>query len=42
VVGVEGVAIFDALHRRRKATEAILCPFDLLELETAKTCGPCP
>jgi bifunctional non-homologous end joining protein LigD len=33
VVGVDGVAVFDALHRRRKATEAILYAFDLLELD---------
>ena len=31
--GVDGVAVFDALHRRRKATEAILYAFDLLELD---------
>ncbi len=32
VVGVDGVAVFDALHRRHKASEAILYAFDLLEL----------
>jgi hypothetical protein len=31
VVGVDGVAVFDALHCRREATEAILYAFDLLE-----------
>jgi hypothetical protein len=29
----DGVAIFDALHRRGRATDAILQAFDLLELE---------
>jgi ATP-dependent DNA ligase len=29
-VGADGVAIFDALHRRHKATDAMLCAFDLL------------
>jgi bifunctional non-homologous end joining protein LigD len=33
VVGINGVAIFDALHRRHKASEAILYAFDLLELD---------
>jgi bifunctional non-homologous end joining protein LigD len=33
VVGADGVAVFDALHRRRKATEAILYAFDLLALD---------
>jgi ATP-dependent DNA ligase len=28
---VDGVAAFDALHRRRKATDAMLYTFDLLE-----------
>jgi bifunctional non-homologous end joining protein LigD len=32
VVGVDGVAVFDALHRRHKASNAILYAFDLLEL----------
>jgi ATP-dependent DNA ligase len=27
-----GVAVFDALHRRRKVTDAILFAFDLIEL----------
>jgi ATP-dependent DNA ligase len=31
VVGADGVAIFDALHRRHKASEALLYAFDLLE-----------
>jgi hypothetical protein len=34
VVGVDGVAVFDALHRRREATEA--------SLYTRSICGPCP
>ena len=32
VTGADGVAVFDALHRRRKVTDAILYAFDLLEL----------
>jgi bifunctional non-homologous end joining protein LigD len=32
VAGVDGIAIFDALHRRHKATDAMLYAFDLLEL----------
>jgi bifunctional non-homologous end joining protein LigD len=32
VCGADGVAVFDALHRRRGATDAILQAFDLLEL----------
>jgi bifunctional non-homologous end joining protein LigD len=31
VTGEDGVAVFDALHRRHKATDAILYAFDLLE-----------
>jgi bifunctional non-homologous end joining protein LigD len=31
VVGVDGVAVFDALHRRQRAADAILYAFDLLE-----------
>jgi bifunctional non-homologous end joining protein LigD len=33
VAGADGVAVFDALHRRHKATDAILQAFDLLELD---------
>jgi bifunctional non-homologous end joining protein LigD len=33
VVGHNGVAVFDALHRRHKASEAILFAFDLVELD---------
>jgi bifunctional non-homologous end joining protein LigD len=33
VCGPDGIAVFDALHRRHKATEALLYAFDLLELE---------
>jgi bifunctional non-homologous end joining protein LigD len=33
VCGPDGVAVFDALHRRHKATDAILYAFDLLELD---------
>jgi bifunctional non-homologous end joining protein LigD len=32
VCGPDGVAIFDALHRRRTVSEAMLYAFDLLEL----------
>jgi bifunctional non-homologous end joining protein LigD len=33
VCGPDGIAIFDALHRRGTATEAMLYAFDLLELD---------
>ena len=33
VAGADGVAVFDALHRRHKATDAMLYAFDLLELD---------
>ena len=33
VCGPDGVAVFDALHRRHKASDAILYAFDLLELD---------
>jgi bifunctional non-homologous end joining protein LigD len=33
VAGADGVAVFDALHRRRKATDAMLYAFDLLKLD---------
>jgi bifunctional non-homologous end joining protein LigD len=32
VCGLDGVAVLDALHRRREASDAILFAFDLLEL----------
>ena len=32
VAGADGIAVFDALHRRRKVTDAMLYAFDLLEL----------
>jgi bifunctional non-homologous end joining protein LigD len=32
VTGLDGIAVFDALHRRRRATDAMLYAFDLLEL----------
>jgi bifunctional non-homologous end joining protein LigD len=32
VSGADGVAVFDALHRRHKVTDAMLYAFDLLEL----------
>jgi bifunctional non-homologous end joining protein LigD len=32
VSGADGVAVFEALHRRHKATDAMLYAFDLLEL----------
>jgi bifunctional non-homologous end joining protein LigD len=33
VCGPDGVAVFDALHRRQRVSEAILYAFDLLELD---------
>src|SRR5271169_4088061 len=33
VCGADGVAVFDALHRRGRVTNAILQAFDLLELD---------
>jgi bifunctional non-homologous end joining protein LigD len=33
VSGEDGIAMFDALHRRHKATDAMLYAFDLLELD---------
>jgi ATP-dependent DNA ligase len=33
VPGAEGIAAFDALHRRHRATNAMLYAFDLLELD---------
>jgi hypothetical protein len=39
VVGHDGVAVFDALHRRHKASEALLYAFDLWST-TERTCGP--
>jgi bifunctional non-homologous end joining protein LigD len=33
VCGPDGVAVFDALHRRGTVTEAMLYAFDLLELD---------
>jgi hypothetical protein len=41
VSGVDGVAVFDALHRRRRATDAMLYAFDLLELN-GKDLRPLP
>jgi bifunctional non-homologous end joining protein LigD len=32
VCGTDGVAVFNALHRRRRASDAILVAFDLIEL----------
>jgi bifunctional non-homologous end joining protein LigD len=32
VTGPDGIAVFDALHLRRRATDAMLYAFDLLEL----------
>jgi hypothetical protein len=37
VCGPDGVAVFDALHRRGRASDAILQAFDLLELDGVKT-----
>jgi bifunctional non-homologous end joining protein LigD len=39
VAGADGVAVFDALHRRSGVTDAILQAFDLLELDGE--CGRC-
>jgi ATP-dependent DNA ligase len=33
VAGADGVSVFDALHRRGRAPDAILQAFDLLELD---------
>jgi bifunctional non-homologous end joining protein LigD len=41
VTGEDGVAVFDALHRRHKATDAMLYAFDLLELN-GKDLRPLP
>jgi hypothetical protein len=41
VSGPDGVAVFDALHRRRRATDAMLYAFDLLELN-GKDLRPMP
>jgi bifunctional non-homologous end joining protein LigD len=41
VVGADGVAVFDALHRRQRASDAILYAFDLLEFN-AKDQRPLP
>jgi bifunctional non-homologous end joining protein LigD len=41
VSGPDGVAVFDALHRRRRATDAMLYAFDLLELN-GKDLRPLP
>ena len=40
VCGPDGVAIFDALHRRGTVTEAVLCAFDFQE-STARTSAAC-
>jgi ATP-dependent DNA ligase len=42
VVSADGVAIFDALHRRHKASDAILYAFDLLELGRRGPAAPAP
>ena len=41
VSGPDGVAVFDTLHRRRRATDATLYAFDLLELN-GKDMRPMP
>jgi bifunctional non-homologous end joining protein LigD len=33
VAGADGIAVFDALHRRHKGTDAMLYAFDLLALD---------
>jgi bifunctional non-homologous end joining protein LigD len=40
VCGSDGVAVFDALHRRGTVTEASCMPSICLSL-TARTCAPC-
>jgi bifunctional non-homologous end joining protein LigD len=42
VTGADGVAVFDALHRRHKATDAMLYAFDLLESDGQGLDGHCP
>jgi hypothetical protein len=37
VCGPDGVAVFDALHRRGTVSEAMLYAFDLLELVAVAT-----
>jgi bifunctional non-homologous end joining protein LigD len=37
VCGPDGVAVFDALHRRHKASDAILYAFDLLALDRCRS-----
>jgi bifunctional non-homologous end joining protein LigD len=41
VCGADGIAVFDALHRRHKANDAILYAFDLLEFN-GKDLRPMP
>jgi bifunctional non-homologous end joining protein LigD len=41
VCGADGLAVFDAIHRRHKANDAILYAFDLLELN-GKDLRPMP
>jgi ATP-dependent DNA ligase len=41
VCGSNGIAVFDALHRRGTVTEAMLFAFDLLELDGVD-CRPLP
>jgi bifunctional non-homologous end joining protein LigD len=41
VTGLDGIAVFDALHRSRRATNAMLYAFDLLELN-GKDLRPLP
>jgi bifunctional non-homologous end joining protein LigD len=41
VTGPDGIAGFDALHRRRRATDAMLYAFDVLELN-GKDLRPLP
>jgi hypothetical protein len=37
IAGVDGIAVFDALHRRHKAKDAMLYAFDLLEFNNAES-----
>ncbi len=39
VAGLDGIAVFDALHRRHRATDAMVYAFDLLEHARERGCG---
>jgi ATP dependent DNA ligase domain len=42
VIGADGVAVFDALHRRHRASDALLHAFDLPELDGGEDLRPLP